>query len=754
MSALDGFYATWYKARETFGVGTPPDGSQHDGSSQLLRMKGMVESAAKHDGWQGTGADAYAAANKEHANVYGKLAELDKLMAAEVTNAANIVTTGRDQLDATKSWVESAVDVVPKSVSAEVREKYLVLIAREGIKYVNNTVSTANADMLKLGFRITEIKNQYDELQNQKLGPGEKKDAAGLTDKDGDGMPDENDVHKRAEQDVQAALSGNKEAAGHVEHVLDRIKPGEKLTEEQGAYLSQMQAQQQGMSLERLKEVESQLGEHGDILADSWQLMSNKDVDFPRTDTTVDALDDPDNRIRGGFDQLPNSIKEVLNSEHLANLPELQTLANMVEHGDAAYQHNTDLDRRLLSRAADVMDEPAWKQPAEEYNMPRDQRPTYLDPMISDVFSAVSDDHEAIHDALTSGPNHIDGIDTNKFMEGITHRTWADGGQAAGELFQWTQNTSGSESLIAGETAEAYGKYLGVHGGTLLDLPGHHSIGEINSQLVQAFSHGLAPYQEEMVGEANKNGFDPLDSLGSNMSNTRNLFAVLDSDDEAAKHFNRTAYENVVEYEKSFAAAAKVDPTVPGSNPHEGDLRKAGALLGLIDAGAHIESMNQNENIQQSAYDHAHDAWQTKKAAWDIVGENVAGAGRVHAAFEQGIVGAEPKPEDFPAGTTATPTTVDDSNRQLGNGSTQAAYTVAAELVNGPNNHISPEYFNGNTLKTPAEIRSEFGESGWETYSGQLNRYFATTHPSLGPAFYDFDKKYNAPITNLPTRDD
>ncbi len=124
MSALDGFYSTWDKARETFGVGTPPDGSQYDGSSQLLRMKGMIDSAAKHDGWQGTGADAYAAANKEHANVYGKLAELDKQMAAEVTNAANIVTTGREQLDATKSWVDSAVSSLPGGLSAQENTRF------------------------------------------------------------------------------------------------------------------------------------------------------------------------------------------------------------------------------------------------------------------------------------------------------------------------------------------------------------------------------------------------------------------------------------------------------------------------------------------------------------------------------------------------------------------------------------------------------------------------------------------------------
>ncbi|WP_135459050.1 EspA/EspE family type VII secretion system effector [Mycobacterium sp. DL99] len=172
MSALDGFYSTWSKAKDTFGVGTPVDGSQHDGSSQLLRMKSMVESAAPDHRWQGPASQAYAAANKEHATVYEKLAELDKKLAAEVTNAANVVTSGRNQLDATKSWVDSAVDSLPKSLSSQAREKSLIPIAREGITQVNNTVQNANKDMLAIGQNVNGLKNAFDELQNQKLGPG------------------------------------------------------------------------------------------------------------------------------------------------------------------------------------------------------------------------------------------------------------------------------------------------------------------------------------------------------------------------------------------------------------------------------------------------------------------------------------------------------------------------------------------------------------------------------------------------------
>ncbi|QRY51169.1 EspA/EspE family type VII secretion system effector [Mycolicibacterium septicum] len=176
MSALDGFYSTWNKARETFGVGTPVDGSQHDGSSQLLKMKGTIESAAPGDRWQGTASQAYAAANKEHAGVYQKLADLDKKMSAEITNAANIVTNGRNQLDTTKSWVDSAVNSLPGSLSSQARENSLIPIAREGITQVNNTVSTANGDMLRAGFRLTGLKNEFDDLSRTvKFGPDSEK---------------------------------------------------------------------------------------------------------------------------------------------------------------------------------------------------------------------------------------------------------------------------------------------------------------------------------------------------------------------------------------------------------------------------------------------------------------------------------------------------------------------------------------------------------------------------------------------------
>ncbi|MGW4098797.1 EspA/EspE family type VII secretion system effector [Mycobacterium sp. NPDC004974] len=84
MGALDAFYTTWSQARTTFGEGAPTTGDGFD------------------DRWQGTVAQAYAAKNAEHAAVYGKLADLDQRMAAEVTRAAGVVSAGRQNLEQTR----------------------------------------------------------------------------------------------------------------------------------------------------------------------------------------------------------------------------------------------------------------------------------------------------------------------------------------------------------------------------------------------------------------------------------------------------------------------------------------------------------------------------------------------------------------------------------------------------------------------------------------------------------------------------
>ncbi|HKH52087.1 MAG TPA: hypothetical protein VKA77_09885, partial [Mycobacterium sp.] len=95
----------------------------------------------------------------------------------------------------------------------------------------------------------------------------------------------EEEAQKRAEEDVRKTLEeGDQPAAGRVEEVLGGIVPGQDLSVEQKAYLDQMASQQADMSVDDLKTAHDRLGDHKNVIGDSWQLMSNDDVEFGEPD--------------------------------------------------------------------------------------------------------------------------------------------------------------------------------------------------------------------------------------------------------------------------------------------------------------------------------------------------------------------------------------------------------------------------------------------------------------------------------------
>ncbi|OCB13220.1 hypothetical protein A5717_15040 [Mycolicibacterium porcinum] len=358
MGALDGFYSTWNKARETFGVGTPTDGSQYNGSSsKLTQMKSTIESAAKHDGWQGTGAEAYAAANKEHAGVYEKLADLDKRISNEVTNASEVVTNGRNKLDSAKSWVDSAVNSLPSSLSAQAREKSLIPIANEGISRVNTIVSTANTDMNTIAGRITGLKGEWDALTgNQKFGPGSEK-----ADQNGDGKADGDEKKPNGKEDGQAladqaklgsalrdpevmdrvaknlppsplleeelqALAEGKEVSGVPKETLDYYRDFFKAAGKDGLLMLDRHLESQEASGNR------EAGDQRDRLANGLTVTSNENI--------VDRNPDGSVASRGGYDQLPPDLREMLETRRSdPTYPGWDTLGPT----DAKNQHVADV---------------------------------------------------------------------------------------------------------------------------------------------------------------------------------------------------------------------------------------------------------------------------------------------------------------------------------------------------------------------------------------------------------------------------
>ena len=166
MSVLNAFLATWTDARRTFGAGVPETGERFDSSVKLREMQGTVRRAAPDDGWQGPAADAYAAANEEHAQVFGKLADLDVKLSGEITNSAQVVTSGRTELDRVRDWVLSAASSVPANQAGETM---MMSVVTRGLSQVSQIIRQSNSEMNTIAGRVQALGQEYEALGIQKF---------------------------------------------------------------------------------------------------------------------------------------------------------------------------------------------------------------------------------------------------------------------------------------------------------------------------------------------------------------------------------------------------------------------------------------------------------------------------------------------------------------------------------------------------------------------------------------------------------
>lgn len=606
MGALDGFYSTWNKARETFGVGTPVDGKQHDGSSQLLQMKSMVDSAAQHHGWQGKGAEAYAEANKQHAAVYQKLADLDKRMAAEVTSAANIVANGRNQLEATKSWVDSAVNSLPSSLSVQARENSLIPIANQGITQVKDTVSTANGDMLKIGFRITDIKNEYEELStNQKFGPVDVLKAAS-------GQPDDKEDSALNSENGRTDGEALQNGAGRVmtPEYRDRLLEAGTLSEQQladlasgkdvvvgadrMAYLYQLSQSLNGMSPEDLKTLSTTLpAEERKALAQGLAIVSNHHAlsGIPNTEGVTDATRNSFIPAAGSLVNLPDKIYEELSRNDRvvvtpgqtvptgtmlppAYVPEntklngvgaLQDISDILKPSDSAYFNGSEATKSMLDASSQYAAADAKHNgiagdtlgsALTHPTLTSDHHGSDLPKALAEVIGTSGRDHVGVHDLVT------DPSTRDNFLRGITSERWGEHSSQVGDAFRWTGYEP--HNPIAGETVNSVAHYLSDSADDhLRHMPGGGFFGEVNGGLLQAMADGTSPYLAQLAGAGPQSGFNSPGIDGFNRASDMSaLFSVFDQDHTAGTVANNAALQQKFFLEVS--AAERGD--VPGNS--------------------------------------------------------------------------------------------------------------------------------------------------------------------------------------------
>ncbi len=208
------------------------------------------------------------------------------------------------------------------------------------------------------------------------------------------------------------------------------------------------------MSVDALKTAEQRLGVERAIIGDSWQLMSNPNLNFPKTDTKVGAQEGSET-TQGGFNQLPQSLQNALTfnePSHPNSANDIAEIAKVAGDGSPRLQHGTELDKAMLDWGTRELHEEMPHGQIVDHSLLHGAQRSTLD----DVFRVAGRDHVRVTDLLT-GSGH------DQFLFDVTHNRWDDGGKGIGSLFSWTQNPGGPEAELAGKTAHAYASYLGQH---------------------------------------------------------------------------------------------------------------------------------------------------------------------------------------------------------------------------------------------------------------------------------------------------
>jgi hypothetical protein len=439
-----------------------------------------------------------------------------------------------------------------------------------------------------------------------------------------------------AEADVHNALGGDRGAADRVQRVLESVTPDQldgkvPLTAQQASVLSQLQAQQNGMSLDDLKRAQDKLGADSRMLADSWQLMSNRNIAFPKTPLKVGATEDINTRLQGGLTQLPRSMQGPLTRPGavmridpntpfpLTDYPNknaLGVIGGIVKDGSPALQHDSDIDNALMGRAAEML---TGEQSESAFpGMAGGGREA--DDAIKTIFEGAGRDH-IVDKGLITGSNsseYLPNMTTSQFLDAVTQHHWDDKGQAAAGLFNWTNQTTGPEAVIAGQTADAYSTYIGEHTKTLLDLPGHQTLGQVNPSLVQGFARGLAPYAPALAGEnvpGLSNFYTPDNGHGVEsgaLPIAKGVFSVLSTDQNASNVFNGAVIADIANHQHQYAQMVGADPSLAGNTA---ELDQGAKLQALMDVGTHNAVQANHVNADEQALD----AYNLRKSAYEYV---------------------------------------------------------------------------------------------------------------------------------------
>lgn len=431
---------------------------------------------------------------------------------------------------------------------------------------------------------------------------------------------------------------------------LEALRAGDQVNipASQLAYLNGLARSLDGKTPQEIEAILNALpAEARQHVANALQLVSTDRV-------TASVAGDKDIPTHGGFALLPDRYRESLsrgdlvvtksigmNSTMLRGVKDNQSIARVAGMSDDRYKAGSALDQRLMdvgrqylhAQVHSEQDRNGFLSIDNEGNPWLTSDPHGSLRVTEDIFRAVAPDKIALHDAVVN-PSHGQDFVTDL----LTHRSWADGGEAAKSLFRF----NGDEQFVRpGESHAGYA--MAARDGEIMqavahamssdaarnlmfDVPGtnHQSVGQLNPELMRQVATSMAPYIPDLAGASAAPdrltaGFDV--GLGEqNWANTdnrhgglSNIMSIFDSDltknpthPGAGEIFNAAAFAAMSSQEGIFAH----DPHAPNAGSH---LIASGTIQGAVDQGLMTALQTDATNHQANL----HDVWQHKKDAWD-----------------------------------------------------------------------------------------------------------------------------------------
>jgi hypothetical protein len=637
----------------------------------------------------------------------------------------------------TTGWAQEDIDALAAK-TAEIENKMVAVLA---------AAEEADADLARV---LTEATGGGAEL------PAEQGTNDGQSLQDGQLTPEE-----------MARLEENTTLTPEQQEAL--VRADLVLPASQMEYLNNVSRSLDGKSPAEIRAMIEQMnanGQNGGAVTDALQLLGNENITTAGADPKFKPGDVGYAPMQGGMQNLPSGIRETFERplrgpvvptqgtneqgnptiespdpyNPFPNLGEYRDVAAIVSAGDPALQQGTAMDAALLDKSEQILHDMhnapdiAWKE-----NIGLSQE--LIDPAVQDMLSAAGRDQTAVHGALTDAEN-------KEFIGDLFKHQWADDGAAAGSLLQGTGTvptdltdpTQLEQATRAGQTMHAVDQWVGENAPKLLDIEGtgNQSLGQVNPDLTQALAEANKPYIDDMVGNPldTTRGFAPLDNLDNpEMPITRDLFAVIDSNPEAAAALNSQAYLNGLQYQANFEQSI-----IDGETINTGDLQSAGTLRGLIDTGANIAD---NDAI---AYGNLQDvnAYESRGKWFDVaeaIGSEIPG---VRAILDDERMPGDPLRDIFvgDAPTAADPTYIATQS------SDALQYAVAQQLLN--NNIGDTRHFVEQNLMDPNTGQLKPLESDFSNFRTALTNYFDEIDPSVNTSFTKYDAAYQGVLPRPP----